>query len=320
MTEGSNAQKPVLVICGPTASGKSHLALEMAQALDGVIINADSLQLFKGLDILTAQPSPADQEKIPHKLYGVLSPNDRCTAARYRDLALREIESAVKARKTPIVAGGTGFYLKALTQGLSPIPEVPAEIRAATIALHLKLKNAAFHKLLAEKDPAMAAKVSHTDTQRMLRAWEVLQATGKSLAEWQKLPLEGSPKHLSFRFLVIQPPRDELYAACDARFLKMIEQGALDEVRAFHEKLQSGAIAPASPLTKALGFSQLQLYLQGMMDLDEAIAEACQETRNYAKRQTTWLNHQVKAHLLLENADPKKAGGVNALLKKLDLA
>lgn len=294
-------KRNILIVCGPTGSGKSSLALAIAAMFNGVIINADSLQLFKGLDILTAQPSAEDLKKCPHKLYGVLGPNDRCTAARFRDIAFREIDQTFGSGKLPIIVGGTGFYLKSLSEGLSPIPEVPGEIRSAAIALHLKLKNKDFHKLLSEKDPDMAAKLNQNDTQRMIRAWEVLQATGKSLSYWQKLPLDGPPDYLSFRHLLLSPPREILYRNCDSRFDKMLEQGALDEVRRFDEKMQSGEIVQSSPLTKALGFSELQLYLHGAMALDDAVEQSKTQTRNYAKRQVTWFLHQIRPELTLES-------------------
>lgn len=296
-------KKNVLVLCGPTGSGKSAFAVALAEKHNGVIINADSIQLYSGLDILTAQPSAEDRQKVPHHLYGVMEPNDRATAARFRHLALSKIQQAHSAAKLPVIVGGTGFYLKALTVGLSPIPEVSPEVRAAAIALHLKLKNKAFFDLLQEKDPAMAGRLMPGDTQRMIRAWEVLQGTGKSLAEWHKLPLEGPPPDMAFHYLVLMPPRETLYARCDARFDGMIERGALDEARRFDLKMQSGEIAPGSPLTRALGFSELQLYLQGALDLDEAVAQAKTSTRQYAKRQVTWFAHQVRPDLALEEAD-----------------
>lgn len=299
ISDNGQGKRKVLVICGPTGSGKSALALAVAGMFDGVIINADSLQLFKGLDILTAQPSADERLKFPHELYGILGPNDRCTAAHYRDLAYREIDKAAGQGKLPIVVGGTGFYLKALAEGLSPIPEVQGEIRAAAIALHIRLKNKDFYKLLLEKDPVMAAKLNLNDTQRMIRAWEVLQATGKSLAEWQKLPLIGPPDHLTFRHLFLSPPREILYRNCDFRFDQMIERGAVDEVRRFDERQKSGDILPGSPLTKALGFSELQLYLQGAMEMDEALIQAKTQTRNYAKRQVTWFSHQIRPDMTL---------------------
>ena len=176
---------------------------------------------------------------------------------------------------------------------------MPGEVRAAAIALHIKHKNKDFYKLLLDQDPLMAAKLNQNDTQRMIRAWEVLQATGKSLAEWQKLPLIGPPDHLSFRHLLLSPPRDILYKNCDARFDAMIKHGALDEVRIFDAKMTSGDILPGSPLIRALGFLELQLYLQGAMEMDEAITQAKTQTRNYAKRQVTWFSHQMRPDLVL---------------------
>lgn len=308
-------KKNVLILCGPTGSGKSSFAVAIAEKCNGVIINADSLQLYFGLDILTAQPTAEDRQRAPHHLYGILDPNDRATAARFRNMTLSKIEQALAAGKFPIIVGGTGFYLKALTVGLSPVPEVPSEVRAAAIALHLKLKNKAFFELLREKDPVVAARLMPGDTQRLIRAWEVLQGTGKSLSEWHKMPLEGPPPHMAFSYLLLSPPRETLYRYCDERFDKMLEQGALDEVRRFDQRLQQGDIAPGSPLTRALGFSELQLYLQGAMDLDEAVTQAKTSTRQYAKRQVTWFSHQVRPELAVETPDIKSPAVVAALDK-----
>lgn len=280
-------RKNVLIIGGPTASGKSGLALAVAAARGGTVINADSLQVYDALPILTAQPSAEDKARAPHKLYGVLSPDDACSAARWRDMALAEIRAA----DVPVVAGGTGFYISTLLNGLSPIPEIPASFRDAAIALQKEIGTEALHARLKERDPETAAKLDPFNTQRNVRAWEVLEATGKGLGAWQSAPREAAPDDLRFTVVTLLPPRDALYRNCDLRFEQMIEQGALDEVRAF------------DGVSIALGFTELRAYLRKQISLDDAVTKAQQATRNYAKRQMTWFRNQVTANLVLETPD-----------------
>ena len=218
-------KKPVLIIGGPTASGKSGLALAVAEALNGTVINADSMQIYQGLPILTAQPSQADCAKVPHKLYATLPPTEVCSAARWRDLALAEIRTAQKENKLPVITGGTGFYLRTLLLGISPIPDIPASFRAEAAALQKELGNPRFHEELAKRDPLTAAKLDPFNTQRLVRAWEVFHATGKSLAAWQSAPRTGTPEDLRFLTVTLQPPRDLLYAACNGRFHSHTEDG-----------------------------------------------------------------------------------------------
>ncbi|TAN71142.1 MAG: tRNA (adenosine(37)-N6)-dimethylallyltransferase MiaA [Magnetospirillum sp.] len=281
---------PAIVIAGPTASGKSGLALALARAFDGVVINADSMQVYGGLSILTAQPSPQDQAVVPHRLYGTLPPSEVCSAARWRDLAAAEMAAAWEEGRLPIVVGGTGLYLRSLMQGLSPIPEIPGEIRAAVRRQLDALGNAAFHAHLTGRDRVMAARLAVGDSQRMVRALEVLEATGRSLADWQAQPPEGGVA-AAWYSLALLPARDRLYAACDARFKAMVAAGALDEVRA----VMTLGLAPSLPAMKVLGLRELAAYLAGDIDLTSAIAAAQQATRNYAKRQRTWFRHQLNA-------------------------
>jgi tRNA dimethylallyltransferase len=292
-------KKSVLIIGGPTASGKSGLAMAVAEALNGVIINADSMQIYQGLPILTAQPSSADIAKAPHRLYAALPPTDVCSVARWRDLALAEIRAAQAEGKLPVIVGGTGFYLKTLLQGISPIPAIPPEFRAEAAALQQKLGNPGFHQELAKRDPLTAAKLDPLNTQRLVRAFEVLLATGKSLAEWQSLPRTGTPDDLHFLTVILQPPRELLYAACDGRFSQMLKTGALEEAKKFNTQFP----APSS-LSKALGYPELLACLAGKATLAEASTLAQQSTRNYAKRQTTWFRHQITADMVLHTPDP----------------
>lgn len=281
----------VVVIAGPTASGKSAFALCAARAFDGVVINADSMQVYRELRILTARPTPVDEAQAPHRLYGVMSAAEACSAGRWRELAAAEVDAARLSGKLPVVVGGTGLYLRALIEGLSPIPDVPIGERQAARQLLADIGNEAMHRLLRERDPVMAARLDPGNSQRLVRAWEVLQATGRSLAAWQSEA--GGGLDADFLILVLDPPRAALYAACDRRFLGMMEAGALDEVAAL-ERLR---LDPALPVMKAVGIPPLRRLLRGEIDRARAIAEAQQATRNYAKRQATWFRHQLpRAH------------------------
>lgn len=299
---------PVLVIGGPTASGKSGLALELAARLGGTVINADSMQLYAGLRVLAAAPGEAEDGRAPHRLYGIVPPAERMSVARWRNMALAEVRAAAERGRLPILVGGTGLYIKALTEGLAPMPEVPPDIRAAARALRAEIGTEALHARLAARDPESAARLKPGDTARVLRAWEVVEATGRPIGDWRRAAGGGPPPGLDFMILVVEPPRDRLYAACDARFLAMLEQGAVEEVRA----LDALGLDPDLPAMKALGVPELRAYLHGGWTLAEATAKAQQHTRNYAKRQTTWFRHQLAA---ARRIDP---GGIpdNAALQK----
>ena len=280
---------PVIAIAGPTASGKSGVALALAQALDGVVINADSMQVYADLRILTARPTAADEAAAPHRLYGVLPAEQPCSVAAWVDMALAEIALAQSQGRQPILVGGTGLYLKALTEGLNQIPPIPAHVRQATRDLHAQLGGPAFHEQLSRWDPAMARRLQPGDTQRLIRAWEVMAATNRSLADWQADAAVGPPPDMRFDLHILMPPRAPLYAVCDARFLTMIEQGGLDEAAA----LAGRGLGPDLPAMKAVGVPELLAYLAGTIDLPTAISKAQQATRNLAKRQFTWFRNQI---------------------------
>lgn len=281
----------VLLVYGPTASGKSALALRLAERLDGSILNADSMQLYRELRVLTARPSAAEEARAPHLLYGI-SPIDRpWSAAAWRDRVLLEIAGTHEQGRLPIVVGGTGMYLDTLVRGMSPIPQIGPEYRVEAIRLHAELGPEGFHAHLAGLDPAMAGRLPPGDTQRLVRALEVRMATGRSLADWQREPRQGAPAGLSFRALSLAPPRDRNYAQADRRFLAMLDEGALDEVAA----LSGRQLAADLPGMKALGLRPLQALLAGTIGRDEAVETGQRETRNYIKRQATWFRHQPPA-------------------------
>jgi len=280
---------PILLIAGPTASGKSALALAVAEELRGTVINADSMQVYRDLAILSARPGAAEMARVPHRLYGVLDASEACSAARWRDMAVAEIESAQAEGRLPVLVGGTGLYFRVLLKGLAPVPEIPAAVRAAARKLHKEIGGARFHAALAEKDPAAAAKLHPSDSQRLVRAYEVVTATGRTLAEWQRGGAEGMSRPAAAVLLL--PPREVLYPAIDLRFAAMVRKGALEEVRA----LLARGLAPDLPALKAVGVPELARHLRGEIGLEAAIALGQQSSRKYAKRQMTWLRHQMPA-------------------------
>ncbi|HYD32464.1 MAG TPA: tRNA (adenosine(37)-N6)-dimethylallyltransferase MiaA [Azospirillaceae bacterium] len=276
-----------VVIGGPTASGKSALALDVAEAFGGVVINADSMQIYREMRVLTARPTSEDEARVPHRLYGALPVTERCSAARWRDLALAEIRTAAGQGRLPVVVGGTGLYLRALMEGLADIPSVPEAVRDVARERHRALGGEAFRAELVARDPA-AARLFAGDTQRLVRAWEVLEATGRPLSAWQEQS-GNAPEGLRFLVFVLDPPREALYAACNGRFLTMMEAGAPEEVQA----MEAIGLAPDLPAAKALGLPELRACLRGELTRGDAVRLAQQATRRYAKRQGTWFRHQV---------------------------
>ena len=278
---------PTLLITGPTASGKSRLAIAVAEEFRGTVINADSMQVYRDLTVLTARPGPAELGRVPHRLFGVLDASELCSAARWLDLAEAEIAAAAAEGRLPIVVGGTGLYLKALLKGLAPVPEIPAEVRRAARALHKEIGGERFHAALAGRDPEGASRLNPGDTQRLIRAYEVVVATGRSLLDWQREQARATRAGVAG--VVLLPPREALYAAIDARFASMAGAGALDEVRA----LIARNLSPDLPALKAVGVPELARHLKGVITLEAAISAAQQSSRRYAKRQMTWLRTQL---------------------------
>ena len=294
-TEKSSTSQPkVIVVAGPTASGKSARGLAIAEAFGGVLINADSQQRYADLRILSARPSAADEARAPHKLFGDLAADESGSAAKWAIKAAAEIRGACDAGKVPILVGGTGLYFRALMEGLSDMPAVPTDVRAAAAALRVEIGAEAFHARLAARDPISGARLAVGDTQRTLRAWEVVEATGKPLSAWQAVPGQTPIDALYFNSLLL-PPREDLYAACDARFRSMVDGGALEEVRALLAK----GLDPGKGAGKALGVADLAAYVAGEASLEAVISNAQTATRQYAKRQMTWFRNQFRADLSL---------------------
>ncbi len=293
MSAKDKTDQEVHIIAGPTASGKSAHALELAQKLDGIIINCDSMQIYDGLHILTAQPPESDIKQAPHLLYSHLHPNEACSAGNWKEMVEPIIHDVLEQGKTPIIVGGSGLYIKALTDGLSPIPDIPQDIRDAAMAKQQELGNPDFHAELEKRDPIMAARFHPFHTARLVRAWEVLEATGKSLAEWQELPRIPPPAHWKFKIDVIIPERPILHQRCNERFLWMLDNGALEETEEFSKRVESGEIHHNVPLLKALGYKELLSYIKGESSKDETIEKAQARTRQYAKQQITWFKNQI---------------------------
>jgi tRNA dimethylallyltransferase len=296
----------IVVIAGPTGSGKSRLSLAAAEALGGTIINADSMQVYRELSILTARPDAAAEARVPHRLFGFLPASERCTAARWRTLALAEIGACQSVDRLPILVGGTGFYFKALIDGLAAIPPIPPEIRSRAHERRAAIGADAFHAELAMRDPGVAAQIASGDTQRVLRAWEVVEATGRALSDWQAQSPEGLRAALDVFAVYLSPARAALYAGCDERFRRMVAAGAVREVCALHAL----GLDPSLPAMKALGVRELIRHLEGIATLEQAVVEAQHATRQYAKRQSTWFRHQMSFDLALER--PDAAAMVNA--------
>ena len=288
MRSGEGASGIVL-IAGPTASGKSALALDLAERLGGTVINADSMQIYREIPILSARPDADDEARVPHRLYGVLSVAEPCSAALWRDLALNAIGEARAEGRLPILVGGTGLYFRALLDGLAPVPEIPQPIREETRDLARRKQPEELHALLAERDPQMASRLHVSDRQRIARALETVLATGRSLADWQTLEPEGGiAGEEKVVKLLISPPREAVYARCDLRLKAMVAAGALKEAKA----LDAMGLDPDLPAMKALGVPHFLAAVRGEMELEDALREAQTATRHYAKRQLTWFRHQ----------------------------
>ncbi|WP_431284927.1 tRNA (adenosine(37)-N6)-dimethylallyltransferase MiaA [Humitalea sp. 24SJ18S-53] len=275
-----------LLIAGPTASGKSALALDLARALDGEIINTDSMQVYAGLRVLTAGPSEAEEALVPHRLYGIRAPAEAGSVAWWRDAALAAMQAARDAGRLPILCGGTGMYFSALTQGLSPMPPVTEADRAAARALLADIGPAALHQRLAQADPDTAARLRPTDPQRLARAWEVFAGTGRGLASWQSEPGTG-PAPWRFAAILLDPSRDTLRAAIAARWAAMLKGGAMEEVTA----LLAQNLDPSLPAMRAHGVPELAAVAAGSITLEEAGRRACLAMGQYTKRQATWFRH-----------------------------
>lgn len=300
MATSSHAR--TILIAGPTASGKSGLALRLAEQLGGAIINADSMQVYRELRILTARPSAEEEARVPHALYGFVPGAEAYSAGRYAVDATRAIAAARADGRTPIIVGGTGLYFTALLEGLSPVPPIAPGVRARWRAEAAARPAPELHAILAARDPLMAARLMPTDPQRIVRALEVLESTGRSLAEWQRE--SGTPvlQQAAVARLLVLPARAALMQTIEARFDGMLADGALAEVEAL---LRLG-LSWELPVMRALGVAPLAAYVAGRIGLAEAAEAAKAETRQYAKRQMTWLRSKMISWIRLYTQQMKR--------------
>ncbi|TIP59784.1 MULTISPECIES: tRNA (adenosine(37)-N6)-dimethylallyltransferase MiaA [unclassified Mesorhizobium] len=286
---GEGRVKNAILIAGPTASGKSALALDLAERDGGVIVNTDSMQVYSVLDVLTARPTAAELARVPHFLYGHVHPSTAySTGAWLRDL-MKLIDDGTFVERPVIFVGGTGLYFRALAEGISEMPDIPQSIRDRW-RYELQEQGAAkLHRILLREDSAAGMMLKPTDGQRIVRALEVLDASGRSILEWQAARGRPLIDRVSTRFLVIEPDRAELVKRIEARFDRMLEKGAIDEVR----RLAELGLDPDLPAMKAIGVRELRAAMAGELSFPEAIERAKIATRQYAKRQATWFRHQL---------------------------
>jgi tRNA dimethylallyltransferase len=272
------------LIAGPTASGKSALALALAQRTNGTIVNADSAQVYRDLRILSARPSQEEEAEVPHKLYGYRDGASACSAAAWASDAKAAIAEAHQAGRLPILAGGTGLYLRTLLEGIAPVPEIDPEIRAEVRALPVEQAFAALEK----EDPAAAARLRPSDTTRVARALEVVRSSGHPLAYWQREKIGGIAAEVRLLPLVLLPPREWLYDRCNLRFERMFGAEGIREV----ETLLRRGLDSSLPVMRAIGVPEIAAYLQGSLGREAALAVGQAATRQYAKRQYTWFSRQ----------------------------
>lgn len=283
----ANLRPPLALIAGPTASGKSALAIAVANAANGVIINADSAQIYADIDVVAARPGADEQARAPHRLYGVRDGAHPCSAADWAGLARAEVDAAHEAGQVPILVGGTGLYMRTLLEGIAPVPDINPDIREEIRAADVSDNYAA----LQEADPVGAAGLNPSDTTRIARALEVVRSTGKPLAYWQQKKEGGIGDDVALAPMVLLPPRDWLVERCDRRFAQMLDEGAIDEVDA----LLARNLGPALPVMRAIGVPEIAAFIRGDTSREDMIEAGQLATRKYAKRQYTWFRNQPPA-------------------------
>ncbi len=286
----------VVVIGGPTASGKSGLAIDIAKAYNGEVINADSMQVYQGLPILSAVPSLEERQGIPHHLYEIYEPSVNGTVVDWLDLAVVKIHEIWERGKLPVVVGGTGMYLDNLVNGTTPIPEPDEKIRQQILSLQRQLGTEEFYDRLRQIDAAGAAMLNPNDTTRVRRAYEIFEQTGMSIAEWYQKPMVKKLPEADFVTIKLVPPAEVLDERCYRRFDMMVEAGAVDEVR----RLLQFKLDEKLPAMKMLGVPELADFVHGKCSLDKSVEVAKLHTRQYAKRQRTWFRNKFEANIFLD--------------------
>lgn len=285
------------LIAGPTASGKSALAIALAQRTGGTVINADSAQVYRDLRILSARPSAEEEASVPHRLFGYIDGAESCSAARWAADARAEVVAAHAAGSLPILVGGTGLYLRTLLDGIAPVPPIDPAIREAVRALPV----AEAHAALSREDPEAARRLAPADTTRVARALEVVRSTGRTLKAWQAAREGGIADRVMLAPLILLPDREWLFARCDARLAAMFDEGGIEEVRAL---LARTDVPNDAPIRRAIGVPEIAAMLAGEIDREEALGRARLATRQYAKRQYTWFRNQPPANWPRETNTP----------------
>jgi tRNA dimethylallyltransferase len=307
--------KKAVIICGPTASGKTNFAHVFARKNNGEIVNADSMQLYRQLPIITASPPRKLKDELPYHLYNFLDIDTEFSAAKYAALAGKVISEISNQGKLPVIVGGSGMYINMLVYGFSQIPDIDDEIRHSARSLHAELGSNEFFKILKAIDPKVTEILNIGDTQRVIRAYEVIKQSGKSILYYQ------AQKNLSpvsdFDIILLMPERKFLYETCNNRFLSLIEEGAVEEVRTLYQRYSDHIFSGVSEPTavKALGVAELIAYIKGNITKERAIELACIRTRQYAKRQCTWFNNRIKEKRVIKfNSFAEYASLTNAVL------
>jgi tRNA dimethylallyltransferase len=283
-----NMKLPLALIAGPTASGKSALALALAERAGGTVINADSAQVYRDLRLVSARPGEAEEARVPHRLYGTRDGADACSAAEWADDAKAAIAEAHETGRLPILVGGTGLYIRTLIDGIAPVPGIDPAVRATVRAMPVDEAYVA----LGVEDAEAAARIRPTDTTRIARALEVVRSTGKPLKAWQAQKIGGIGEAVSLRPLLLLPPREWLHARCDERFKKIFCEEGIQEVRSLMER----NLPALAPVMRAIGVGEIAAFLRGELTRAQALAQGQAATRQYAKRQYTWFRRQPPAH------------------------
>ncbi|MEY3197465.1 MAG: tRNA delta(2)-isopentenylpyrophosphate transferase [Pseudomonadota bacterium] len=295
--------KILCVLTGPTASGKSLIAIELAKIFSGEIINADAIQIYSEIPILSCSPSNEDKKTIEHHLYNYISPVENYSVSRFIEDSVPTIQNISAKGAMPFLVGGTGMYIKSLCEGIHSIPNIDESFKIEAIKLHKNLGAEAFHKILMQKDPIAGQLLHMSNTQRIIRAYSVFQATGRSLYDFHKDDSKKFLEEYKIIQLILNPERNLLYSTCNARFAKLMENGAIQEVESITRKYDKPLAA-----SKAIGFDQISSYLNGDISYEECINLSQIKTRNYAKRQVTWFRHQMQNahHISFDIFDPDK--------------
>ncbi|WP_342226553.1 tRNA (adenosine(37)-N6)-dimethylallyltransferase MiaA [Rickettsia endosymbiont of Urophora cardui] len=294
-------KKAIIILCGPTASGKSYLGHALAKACGGEIINIDSMQVYKEIPIITASPPESYKSEIPYHLYNFLPITEDFSVVKYLKIAAEKINQVTTSGKLPILIGGTGLYINSLVFGYNNIPDISDDLRQQVRKLHNEIGNIELHNRLTKLDPLASSKINQSDTQRLIRAYEVVLQTGKSIFSFQTLPKEQILSEFNFKIIFLNPERKFLYKICDERLANIFKDGAIDEIALIKKQFN-----PDYLNLKAVGIKEILAYLENKLTLGEALNLAQTRTRRYAKRQITWFKHQIKEKITLDYSNEEE--------------